>query len=106
MSEFPDALIPNPDGKLARVPAWTHGCHVQILDAGPFNVLDLEWIFVSKRKSHFKVAAFSKDRLSDFLDGEAEMGCTLINIESKADRRTPGVITDLTASCKYGCLTK
>jgi hypothetical protein len=79
---------------------------VQILDAGPFNVLDLEWIFVSERKSRFKVAAFSKDRLSGFLDGEAEKGCTFINTESKADRRTPGVITDLTASCKYGCFTK
>jgi hypothetical protein len=71
MSDFPDALIPTPDGKLARVPAWTNGCPVQTLDAGPFNVLDLEWIFVSNRKSHFKVAAFSKDSLSNFLDGEA-----------------------------------
>lgn len=106
MCDFTNACVPHPDGKVARVPAWTMRCNVQTPDAGPFNVLDLEWMFVAERKSHFKVAAFSKDRLNDFLDGEADQGCTLINTESKADKRTPGVITDLTGSCKYGCFAK
>jgi hypothetical protein len=106
MCDFMNACVPHLDGKVARAPAWTMRCNVQTPDAGPFNVLDLARMFGAERKSHFKVAAFSEDRLNDFLDGEADQGCTLINTESKAGKRTPGVITDLTASCKYGCFAK
>jgi hypothetical protein len=74
---------------------------VQTPDAGPFNVLDLDWMFVAESNSHFKVAAFAKGRLSDYLDGEAEKGCTFKISGRKADKRTPWVITDLTALCKY-----
>lgn len=74
---------------------------MQTPDAGPFNVLDLDWMFVAERKSHFKVAAFAKGRLSNCLDGEAEKGCTFKISGRKADKRTPWVITDLTALCKY-----
>lgn len=49
---------------------------VQYPPQGPFSVDELDWAEILDHQKHNKVVSFPRDRLDDFVDGEAARGET------------------------------
>jgi hypothetical protein len=87
----------------SRVPECAKTLEAQQPGPGLLNAEDLEWSKIMDRGNTYMVAAIPKDRLEDFVAGEGERGCTIINVAHKSDNRSVGLVTDLVCECKYGC---